>query len=185
MSYVNAPQTKFLATNCIVCGRPLVDAISVELGIGPDCRKGYDANINSDTQDQCNELTLKAALAAQDGYIPEVNRIAQEIEDLGLKNLANKIRRRFVNAKRNAKVIISMSSDNKYYIVKTPYVRSRKEEFVTAWRAIKGRFYKRKNKQNYVPVERRAELWALLQEFFEGQYGLGPLGVFRIKAPDS
>ena len=41
MSYVNAPATKMLATHCACCGRPLVDADSVDLGIGPDCRSRY------------------------------------------------------------------------------------------------------------------------------------------------
>jgi len=33
-----------LATHCAVCSRPLVDAASVEAGMGPDCRDrhGYD-----------------------------------------------------------------------------------------------------------------------------------------------
>lgn len=35
-TYENAPATKMLATNCVVCGRALVDAVSVEMGIGPD-----------------------------------------------------------------------------------------------------------------------------------------------------
>lgn len=30
-----------LATHCALCGRPLIDAESVELGIGPICRKMY------------------------------------------------------------------------------------------------------------------------------------------------
>ena len=40
-SYLTAPATKMLATHCAVCARALVDAKSVELGIGPDCRKKY------------------------------------------------------------------------------------------------------------------------------------------------
>lgn len=42
-TYENAPATKLLATNCACCGRALVDAVSVETGVGPDCREmhGY------------------------------------------------------------------------------------------------------------------------------------------------
>ena len=45
MSYENAPATRMLATHCAACGRPLVDATSVETGMGPVCREryGYDA----------------------------------------------------------------------------------------------------------------------------------------------
>lgn len=41
MGYENAPATKLLATHCCCCARPLVDAKSVELGIGPECRKRH------------------------------------------------------------------------------------------------------------------------------------------------
>jgi hypothetical protein len=39
--YENAPATRLLATSCACCGRPLLDAISVEAGVGPDCREKY------------------------------------------------------------------------------------------------------------------------------------------------
>jgi hypothetical protein len=41
MSYESAPATQMLATHCAVCARPLLDAKSVELGIGPDCRRKH------------------------------------------------------------------------------------------------------------------------------------------------
>lgn len=41
MSYEQAPATAFVATACACCGRALLDAISVEAGIGPDCRAKY------------------------------------------------------------------------------------------------------------------------------------------------
>jgi hypothetical protein len=45
MSYESAPATKMLATQCACCGRALVDAASIEAGMGPTCRKqhGYAA----------------------------------------------------------------------------------------------------------------------------------------------
>jgi len=43
-TYENAPATRLLATRCACCGRKLVDALSVQTGIGPECRTrhGYD-----------------------------------------------------------------------------------------------------------------------------------------------
>jgi len=41
MSYVNSPACELVETNCCCCGRPLVDAVSVETGVGPDCRAKY------------------------------------------------------------------------------------------------------------------------------------------------
>jgi hypothetical protein len=38
MSYETAPATLLIATHCAVCNRALVDSVSVEAGIGPDCR---------------------------------------------------------------------------------------------------------------------------------------------------
>ena len=63
MSYENAPATQLLATHCCCCARPLVDAKSVELGVGPDCRKkhGYEkAEVEPD---------WLAFLAATDGLV--------------------------------------------------------------------------------------------------------------------
>ena len=47
MTHELAAATRVLATTCCVCGRDLCDAKSVELGIGPVCRKRYfrDADI--------------------------------------------------------------------------------------------------------------------------------------------
>ena len=41
MSYENAPATQLIATHCACCGRPLVDAASVERGVGPECARKY------------------------------------------------------------------------------------------------------------------------------------------------
>lgn len=42
-TYENAHSTILLATHCVLCGRPLRDADSVERGVGPDCadKHGY------------------------------------------------------------------------------------------------------------------------------------------------
>lgn len=42
--YENAPATKFVATHCVCCGKALVDAPSLETGMGPVCRKKYGYN---------------------------------------------------------------------------------------------------------------------------------------------
>ena len=60
MSYENAAATKLLATNCVICGRALVDATSVELGVGPECRKHVDGDIADDTRKTANEQVFKA-----------------------------------------------------------------------------------------------------------------------------
>lgn len=44
MSYETAPATIMLATQCACCRRPLVDAVSIETGMGPVCRKRHGFN---------------------------------------------------------------------------------------------------------------------------------------------
>jgi hypothetical protein len=39
--YTNSPSAKLVATHCAVCSRPLVDSLSVETGVGPECRKRH------------------------------------------------------------------------------------------------------------------------------------------------
>lgn len=41
MSYENAPATRMIAVYCACCSRPLVDSVSVEAGVGPECRKKH------------------------------------------------------------------------------------------------------------------------------------------------
>ena len=43
--YTHSPACALVASHCACCGQPLVDAVSVETGIGPWCRKnhGYKA----------------------------------------------------------------------------------------------------------------------------------------------
>jgi hypothetical protein len=174
--YENAPATKMLATNCVVCGRPLVDAISVEMGIGPECRKEYDGGIAPAVREEANKIVHDAAMSAGIGRVEEVLAAAAKIEALGLSVLADKMRRRFKNAERLAEIEIE-EKDGKYRVI-TPYRRKESEAFVAAWRAVPGRRWE--NGANVVPVESKKALWAVLCRFFGGRYAKGPKGVFRI-----
>lgn len=175
MSYESAPATIMLATHCCCCGRPLVDAISVEMGIGPECRKGRTDGISKEQQEVCNKLTHAAAVAAQDGQVEKVRMYAAEIRALGLVELADKVEHRFVNAERLAKITIVQTGTS--LTVMTPWKRN--GDFVAAWRSIPGRRYGG-NGKNIIPVASKRELWNLLVKFFPGQFGKGPQGVFKI-----
>jgi hypothetical protein len=63
MSYENAPATKILNINCAACGRPLVDANSTSVALGPDCRKkhGVPNVLDEATRAQANRLIWTAA----------------------------------------------------------------------------------------------------------------------------
>jgi hypothetical protein len=180
MSYVNAPATQLLATNCCCCGRPLVDSVSVELGIGPECRAGETNDITEQQRTLCNKLTHHAAIAAQSGKIDLVRECAQAIRDLGLISLADKVEHRFVNAERLAKIRISEAGGEfeGYLKVVTPFRRGDKAAFISAWRAIPGRRYK--NDANYVLPVHAGKVLDILKRFFPGQYDIGRKGPFKI-----
>jgi hypothetical protein len=174
--YENAPATKMLATNCVCCGRALVDAISVEMGIGPECRKENDGGITDETRTEANKIVHGAAVAAGLGRIAEVLAAADKVEALGLTVLAGKMRRRFKNAEDKAE--IEIVEINGSYRVITPYRRKDSKAFVAAWRMVPGRRWE--NGANVVPVASKKVLWTVLKQFFGGKYAKGPKGVFRI-----
>jgi hypothetical protein len=178
MSYTEAPATVLLATNCIICGRPLVDACSVECGIGPECRSkfGIDPGVSEEVRKLGNQLTHRAAIAAQAGKVEEVRKLAIELEALGLITLGDKVAQRFKKAEQKVKITITQNGDT--YRVETPFRRKGSDEFVAAWRAIPGRRYS--NGVNLIPVAQGQALFALLKQFFPGEYGTGPKGVFQI-----
>lgn len=73
-TYLDDPATALLATDCAACNRPLRDAVSVEAGIGPDCRKkhGYgqaqgDADWSAVDEALAGTPDLAAAIAAHRG----------------------------------------------------------------------------------------------------------------------
>ena len=180
--YTNAPATKMLATHCVCCGRPLVDAVSVEMGIGPECRKNRDVvdAVDDDTRKAANEHIYHAAIAAQQGHVGEVMVRAEAIRSLGLGELAGKVGRRFKNAAKKADIIIEVVDG--MLRVKTPYRRKDSDGFVQAWRNIPGRRFK--HGANWIPVAQKKALFGLLRDFFGGRFAKGPKGVFRIPEPE-
>ena len=175
MSYENTVQCRLLATHCCVCGKSLVDATSVQLGIGPDCRSHINQGISEDTRKACNVLTHEAAIAAQEGNITLVRRAAEMIRTLGLHVLADKILERFKNAERLAKIKVTETEGG--LIVKTPWKQSR--EFAAELRAIPGRVYKGTNK-NFIPAASKRQVWEFIKKWFPGVYGVGPQGSFKV-----
>lgn len=184
-NYQDAPATMMLATNCVCCGRPLVDACSVELGIGPECRNGaFPEGVDDDDRVMANALVFQAAIAAQNGNVEKVIELADEIRKLGFEELAVKVERRFKEgvAQATRKPDICIEEDGEDLVIKTPYRRGDADAFIGAWRAIASRRYDRATKRNRVHKSQRRAVWALLRRFFPGKWGKGPKGVFRVPA---
>ena len=174
--YTDSPACRILSTRCLICGRPLVDAISIQMGMGNECRKEYDGGISDEVRIEANKIVHDAALAAGIGRIAEVLAAADKIEALGLSVLANKLRRRFKNAERLAEIEIEEVGGA--YRVVTPYRRKDSKAFIKAWRTVPGRRWE--NGANVVPAASKKALWSVLKQFFGGKYAKGPKGVFRI-----
>jgi len=168
--YENAPATRMLATSCAVCGRPLVDSISVETGIGPECRKkhGYAVDVSEDARTEGNAIVYAIAAGAHTG--PALAGALARLRAIGFDRLADTI------ARRRGEIEITASDDGARLIVRAPYC----ERAAGAWRAIPGRRWDPEAKANTVPVTSRGALWALLRAFWPGSLALGPRGPFVV-----
>ncbi len=83
MGYENAPATILLATNCACCGRALVDAVSVETCIGPECRKkfGIPSDATEEARNEANKIVFQLArggLTREDAR-PMFARLAERV----------------------------------------------------------------------------------------------------------
>lgn len=167
MSYEGAPATRMLATHCCACGRPLVDATSVTMGMGPDCRAehGWD-ELDEDVRQLANQLTWAAAVWAGVGDVKRVRECADAIDAMGLDRLAGLIRARFRRAER-AKIVVAKHGDR--ILATTPFRRGMSDEYLAAWREIAGRRYEGSG-TNSIPAAQEQALRALLQKFFPGEF---------------
>ena len=64
MSYETAIHTKQMASACIFCKRPLIDAESIERGCGPDCADKYGIDAQVGPVDE-RKLEVGLALAPE------------------------------------------------------------------------------------------------------------------------
>lgn len=167
MSYENANTTELVATNCCVCRRALVDAVSVETGIGPVCREkhGYNVIVDDDTRSAANQIVYQIA-ANQNG--PKVFKMITELNALGFALLASRI------AARLTKITIKTTDGG--YLVRTGY----SPETTSDWRALPGRRWNKIEKANFVPTASKAKLFALLKTHFSGHVAYGPKGMFEL-----
>lgn len=100
MSHLNAPSTKLLGVQCLICSTPLRDAKSAELGIGPVCRKKWvdnDPTITNEKRQIANGLIYEATCCKRDDNIDRVIDIAEELHTLGFPKLAGRVRYRFIH----------------------------------------------------------------------------------------
>jgi len=188
MSYETAPATKMLATRCACCSRPLLDTVSVESGVGPDCRKKYgygspqqapDWNLAVVLLDSLMDKGLvlgekgTAALSAQDAhglsnalvhYVAceqkgaNVAIVVATIRALGWHNLSTCI------AERIGSITVTEEKGN--FLVKAPY----SEAFNMKIARVTGPgSWDKVRKVRVVPVRQRRALWGIIKATFGGR----------------
>jgi hypothetical protein len=92
MGYEDATATKIMATHCACCGRPLLDAKSVETGMGPVCRKkyGYGVEVSEDARIRANKVIYDLALAVSQNEVTlETMALCSELRELGFPLIAD------------------------------------------------------------------------------------------------
>lgn len=173
MSYETAPATEMLATQCACCGRPLVDAISVETGIGPHCRAKHGYGESSGEPDWSVALSHLGAVPDGAGEVWGVdahraaNVIVHEIacrqngersrslvcalSALGFSRLASRCAER-------AGTVVHVIPEGNDLLIKGPY----SELFIEAVRRVPGRRWDPLAKANRVPATQRRALWTAL-----------------------
>lgn len=188
MSYENAPATKMVATHCACCELPLVDAKSVECGVGPVCRKkhGFDIEVSEDARKEANKLVYGIALQRTG---PEVIVALKRLFELGFTQLVLAI------LKRIATVRIAITDDaHPHGAGRLAVVAPYSEHAVAVLKGIPGRrwfdpkkqtnpdAFKGWEKANTFPMESKAALWDALQKLYPGATGVGPKGPFIFAA---
>jgi len=103
-----ARKFSLVGCSCLICDASLTDATSVQIGIGPTCRKkvGLTARDKSAKRLKANDLCYEATVIrakAEKANKPITKRsakrifaIADEVQGLGFDKLAERIRLRFI-----------------------------------------------------------------------------------------
>jgi len=182
-TYENAPATALLATHCCCCHRPLVDAKSVEMGIGPDCRAkyGFDADVSEDARKSANLLVHQIAAMVSTGLLGlDLMRAADALATLGFPVLSHIIQA------RAASITIELREGRLW--VRAPY----NPDFnAVSWtpgrRGLKVAEEGKKKPVFYWTfpntLEAKTVLFAALWKAYPGQLALGPKGGFEVRAP--
>tara|TARA_Y100000034_G_scaffold111298_2_gene144283 strand:- start:1957 stop:2547 length:591 start_codon:yes stop_codon:yes gene_type:complete len=189
MGYESAKSTRLLATHCLCCRRPLRDAVSVEIGIGPVCREkyGYNAPVDDAARSTANKLIHEAA-AVMDTNTARVLEIAEEIRDLGLEKLAETVLDRFVPIRLTDKFTDwDNNGEPKILVIEayTPYsptfVATLKQHTnFRRRRAVRNSNGKFSHWEVWATKAERLGLFRALIAAYPGEYAVGAKGVFQV-----
>jgi hypothetical protein len=181
MSYETAPATLVLATHCVVCGRPLVDAKSVEVGMGPECRRRYGCDDVHDVTEaqrkEANVATYRLALWRKEllgaPTSKEAASLVARVRELGFVTLSSTL------AQRLCDVALEVVEDrgSRALALSTPYderfvAELKRRAPVRRWDASTSRWLLAGD----MTSAEKDVVWSLARERFGGRLFLGPDG---------
>ncbi len=174
--YENAPATKMLATHCACCSRPLVDAQSVETGVGPMCRQKHlvPDKVTGLARVEGNRLIHRIA-KLQTGK--EVTAAVARLKVLGFEHVVERINQRILR-KRRPVVKIHYQSGRLFMKASVPH--GLWNAWLGAMRSIPEMRYESASAGNSFPMSKKRSVYGLLCQYFPGQLGTGPKGDFII-----
>lgn len=157
MGYETAAATLLLATHCACCGRPLVDATSVEVGIGPICRKKYFdvSELPEGVRQAANKITHHLAVVCGSKDPEAIFSDLTALAELDLPSIVAKVESRLIR--------VTVRREGNTYKVRAPYCKGA----VPAWRKV-GQ-WQGKEAGYRVHVTRRKALWTLLCDHYAGE----------------
>lgn len=195
MSYAQTKACILAATHCVCCGKPLLDAVSVELGVGPICRGKYLGGDVPDEQRQEANALVKLAASADTSNAQKLH-LADQVAALGFPLFAEIVRKRFL------KKVISIERCQETFnndeqcaalLVSVPFQKGTpafntalKQTIVWKDRRAVWKKHPKKAKSVFVgwavkcsPLLKRRILEAL-EASFKGEEAIGPKGPFVI-----
>ena len=194
MSYETAPATLLAATRCICCGKELVDAASVECGVGPVCRKKYlTSEVASDADRKAANALIYQAASESTSNVQKLE-LAAEVEALGFPNFAEIVRKRFLKkAIRLEQAQVKFGHEEQAaFIVHTPYgpsVQKFNDALKAAidWKDRAAQWTVDDNDKKRwagwafkARTDLKAKVYMLLCKHFDGEEAIGPKGAFTL-----
>jgi hypothetical protein len=201
--YSNSAAFQMNPTHCSCCHQPLVDATSIEHGMGPICRKNYYQDAPPLDKEDIEPLLAKVNKLSPSlaSFKFRLQTLIQCLESRDAANLVNKalaVWRR--DDKRTEDVILLLDILHAMGYVKmaariselkakihikvsegfvafdTPYNPS----YVADIKKVSGRKWDKDQKVWQVPVAKKRAAWEVLQNHFPSQLASGPRGLFRV-----
>jgi hypothetical protein len=181
MSYEHAPATRLVAKHCCICGRALLDAVSLASGIGPVCAEKtrfHRADLSTAVRAEVNKLVYElAALQRAAEAVPHLARL----RELGFIEVADRVEERLAEL-----VTIRIELVNRVgLVVELPHVdQDVFLKLVADLRSVPGRQWchvpGRPTKVNVIPNSRDSihALYRVLARTFPGTPTRSPKGTF-------